>query len=352
MKLSHQREAFTLIELLVSIAIIGILVAILLPAVQQSREAARRAQCKNNLKQFGLALHNYHSAHGAFPPRQMGTGFPNETPTDGQRTRISATVGLFPFLEQGNLYDQIQRLNAEPWANNDVYRHILPVQICPSDIRGSEPLTGEQWGLNNYVYSAGDTLASSGDNGSSPVPIIVPSRGMFGSLISYKMSQCTDGTSNTIAMSEGIRPSSENRLGGRSVNVDASNPTNCLATFSESSNRFITPVYTSDIVFGYRMADGAAFFNAFSTILPPNSPSCFVTQDGSHWDTGFFSATSRHPGGVHCLMVDGSVRFISENIDTGDLTTQPPQPSDGIPSPFGVWGALGSRGASEVVGEF
>lgn len=349
----NKRRGFTLIELLVVISIIAVLIALLLPAVQQAREAARRTQCRNHLKQLGLAIHNYHDASRVLPPRQTGPGAPGLSGSTAA-TRWSGFVSLLPFLDQAPLYSQIQSTNEIPWGNNAAWRTNLSMLVCPSDSTGADPSgSPNQRGYLNYLFSAGDTLSSSGSNPTSTTPVVVGSRGGFGSLKCYRLADISDGTSNTIAMSEGVRPTRQREIGIKTELADATNPSLCQAQLSSGAREYPTaiPVYLGDTAFGYRWADGAAYFTSFSTILPPNGASCFVTAP-DHWATGFFSASSRHTGGVHALMLDGSVRFISDNIDSGSLTSQPPQPDSGGASPFGVWGKLGSRAGGEVLGEF
>lgn len=343
------RRGFTLIELLVVIAIIGVLMALLLPAVQQAREAARRSQCRNNLKQLGLALHNYHDTFSRLPPRQTGTGSPLASPFH-QNTRISGLVSMLPYYDQANLYQQALAANSAPWSDEEHWRITLPMLNCPSDSSGPEPNGSiNARGTSNYVFCSGDSHASSGNDPNSVVPIVVPSRGLFGSLLCYQLRDCIDGTSNTIAMSESIRPLGVDRHGTVAETSDPLNPSSCSSQLGPNDT-YATPGWLGDTMRGWRWGDGAAFFAAFNTILPPNSASCFeVTSAFGHWGTGYFSASSRHVGGITVLMADGSVRFVSENIDAGSQTTAPA--TEGR-SPFGVWGALGSRDGGEVLGEF
>lgn len=339
----RSQRGFTLIELLVVIAIIGVLVAILLPAVQQAREAARATSCRNHLKQIGIALHGYHEVAGSFPPRQIGT--------IQQQYRSSALVCLLPYVEQSALFQQIQQDDIEPWAAQAMAHKSSPLYACPSDSQGSDPTghTGQR-GYLNYLFSSGDTLASSGEN-TTPTLTVVGSRGMFGSIRCYRIADCADGTSNTIAVAEGARPTRTDEVGMRVLTSDPMNPSSCAAMLPAGSRTYSVPTWVADTTFGYRWADGAAFFTAVTTILPPNSASCFVGIP-SHWGTGVFSAGSRHAGGAHVLMTDGSARFVSDSIDTGSLTSPPPAPDSAGRSPFGVWGALGSRGGGERVENF
>jgi prepilin-type N-terminal cleavage/methylation domain-containing protein len=348
-------RGFTLIELLVVIAIIAILIALLLPAVQQAREAARRTQCRNNLKQFGLALHNYHDVFNIFPPYGGGAGIPDGGAAGRHlRTRLSGVVMLLPYYEQGSVGQEIINLAGTnpPWTANSPWTNILPVMTCPSDVGAADPFNaGRTRGKRNYVFSAGDSLA--GNGGAPPsgqlTPMLVRTRGMFGAVVCYKISDCIDGTSNTIAMSEAIAPSSADGIGMIANTTGITTPAACQALFNGTA--YPAGGWTGDTARGYRWGDGGAYFSAFTTSVRPNSASCFF-GGASHWNDGFYAATSRHTGGVHCMMTDGSVRFVSENINTGNQAAAPPAGNGGSVSPYGVWGALGSRAGSETVSDF
>lgn len=332
-----RRAAFTLIELLVVIAIIAILVALLLPAVQQAREAARRSSCKNNLKQLGLALHNYHDTHGTFP---YGKGGP-----DRASQRHSWYVTLLPFFEQAALADQLPGLDdsqIDPW--NTWWRDSVPeiaVINCPSDVVGFE--SDRHRGRSNYVACTGDDQTT---ETASPT-------GMFGYRSSTRFRDIVDGTSNTLMLSECTRPTDTHSF-GRVANISTVDRATCWATIDSSRpGYFLTttdyagaggpPTHLNDgRARGVRFGDGKAMNTGFNTVLAPNQPSCANGQDPGN---GIFSAMSRHQGGVQVVMADGSTRFVSENIDTTDQSG-----SGGSAS--GLWGALATKGGSEVLGEF
>ena len=295
----RSKQGFTLIELLVVIAIIAILVALLLPAVQQAREAARRSSCKNNLKQLGLALHNYHDVHTRFPP---GMIFRVTVPSVSTAKRTPFCIHLFPFIEKSNLYDQYDH-NANwhmaPNESSGVMTSPVSTWQCPSDrdavwefnadpgIRGNY---GLNWGQNTFS----DQVEKS------------PFNKQFGA----KFRDITDGTSNTLAMMEILKaPTSTNDRRGWIWNDEGDS----------------YPVYTR---------------------VGPNSSSPDLVQDCNHEPnrlpcTGGITSNSQsiasrslHTGGVQVLLCDGAVRFVSENID--------------LPT----WQSLSSMGGGEVIGEF
>lgn len=354
------KHGFTLVELLVVIAIIGILMALLLPAVQAAREAARRSQCVNNLKQFGLALQNYHDINRAFPIRQGGT----DCASNGNCLRASAFIGLLPFVEQQAAYDVIRAggYGAPPYgppANTLWYGWEIQVPgfLCPSDDRGTpspvpNPTLGgaSTFGEVNYAFSHGDTISLNGQSTSN--------RGMFAYSNSVRISEIKDGLSNTIAMSERLRTSySSGGSQSQSVKLGAATTSFITGTYPQASPgqcltvangpNYATPSTTSGL-FGTMWSDGTVRRCGFTTVLPPNAPSCVSADNtGSTNGSGIISPTSNHPAGVNGLMADGSVRFVNESINTGNLGLS--EVSSG-PSPYGVWGAMGTKSGGEAAG--
>lgn len=360
------RRGFTLIELLVVIAIIAILVALLLPAVQQAREAARRSSCKNNLKQIGLALHNYHDVYGTFPAMKTGTAGAAGTGyvggQTGNRERLSGFMGMLPYLEQGPLYDLVQAGDTTAgslvapggpaaWTSWSAWDVAIPAYLCPSDGYRTTDVK-----RTNYVFSLGDSPNNATWG--------VGSRGMFTLRRCYRMRDVIDGTSSTIAMGEIISrlyssttgDTGERAFYGIQMNLGpfsgsvAENPAQCLTGYTSDA-------WDAGIQHkgrrGSNLWDGQPENSAFHTILPPNSPSCIegnnTNSDSSH---SILTSTSAHRGGVQVVMVDGAVRFISENIDTNGLPADAPSNSGSGASPYGVWGSLGTRSGGEVVSEF
>ncbi|SMP79346.1 prepilin-type N-terminal cleavage/methylation domain-containing protein [Neorhodopirellula lusitana] len=333
------RRGFTLVELLVVIAIIGILVGLLLPAVQSAREAARRMQCSNNMKQFGLALHNYHDMNRAFVALRGGNyGYQ------------SGHVGLLPFLEETALFEEIGHtaspypaFGPKPWDSGfEPYKKGVATFLCPS--QPSHIKDGDVSGWlgdkkrNNYMYCMGDSIDA------SPADF----RGMFSKYSYLKFRDCLDGTSNTILMAERRLPLSKADLGhvltGNSS--AASIPTNCRGEFNNATNQYFTASNTQDFV-GVNWVDGSMGIGGFNTILPPNSPSCVKSSSANTF--GFHTAGSLHVGGCYVLFADASVHFITDSIDSGNQSIDADLSDSPGKSPFGVWGALGSRAGSEVL---
>jgi prepilin-type N-terminal cleavage/methylation domain-containing protein len=356
----RKRAAFTLIELLVVIAIIAILIALLLPAVQQAREAARRSQCKNQLKQLGLALHNYHDVHNMFVARRGGSDTCTSPYVNGNCTRLSGFVGLLPFLDQAPLYNNIMAGGGSPnaapggpaaWSAWTVWDVKLAALLCPSDGMTSTALR-----QTNYVFCVGDSSRSTNSTGQI--------RGTFGTQVCYGVRDLLDGTSNTILMSEAVRGTGQSNpaitsTGAQQVlnwitqyDVNSGSPAGCAALANGSAYNTGIQVKSTR---GGALWDGQFERCGFNTILPPNAAGC--SYGNSPWinadsNEAILPPSSLHTGGAQALMGDGAVRFISDNIDAGTKSATTPSQSAATMSPYGVWGALGTKAGGELAGEF
>lgn len=323
-----RRSGFTLIELLVVIAIIAVLIALLLPAVQQAREAARRTQCKNNLKQIGLALHNYHDTHNTLPPGSISAN---------SATTITMTL---PYLEQANVYDLFVfdqgDLNAVPGsAMSRARAQSMAFLQCPSEAGGG---SGFSWaGHANYQPSFGDT-PSFRPLGSANAAVPAYNRGPFYHNSKTRFGDVSDGLSNTALYSEikkgphsndgstGVVPTGvtvATRLSG--APSDGAYPATC-------DNR-ATAAWRYRGLQYYRALLVANYYNH---TLGPNAKvrDCIWDDSPVTYGHGHLAARSYHTGGVNVAMGDGSVKFASDSIDNG------------------VWRAVGSRSGGEVVSEF
>jgi prepilin-type N-terminal cleavage/methylation domain-containing protein len=366
------RLGFTLVELLVVIAIIGILVGLLLPAVQAAREAARRMQCSNNIKQIGLAILNYESTYKKLPSIMSGTGaiHPITIQGPGQRFCMSMHWALLPYIEQQPLYDRFNQVNWNPWdhpSTANPERIVNETQVahatCPSSVGTLDYNFGQSRtnGVCSYAFGVGDCYAAgqivNGGTQERNDPVlagqkgIIITRGPFGRHWP-NIGSVTDGTSNTIAIAEFNRPQGARDIAA--VSSVAGNPLTAVPLDCRAlavGKRYIVDVNNfNDSQRGYRIWNGQPFFTGVTTILPPNSPSCFVfTGSGNpHFQSGIYSAGSNHTGGCNTGNLDGSVRFISQGIDTGNLAIVAPAGNAGGPSPYGVWGALGSGRGGET----
>ncbi|MGL4593807.1 MAG: DUF1559 domain-containing protein [Thermoguttaceae bacterium] len=353
---SFRFRGFTLVELLVVIAIIGVLIALLLPAVQAAREAARRMQCNNVMHQVAIGIQNYHDTNKKLPT--LGIRL---TKNANATMRFGVNIALLPFIEQTPLYNQFSDI-----ANNGVsdlvplYNQKISTYLCPSD-GVSEPFTGRQpLGLTNTVYCVGDHQANRDQT--DPNRGVFYCRGRWTDLASVR-----DGTSNTISHSEAARPSGTQDITA-TYNNDASGQTLSALTALYSGKQYIAnnTFATGDtkcIQRGFHFVSGEPWFIGFSTVLPPNSGNFANTNDSdaSAWVLG--SASSNHTGGVNASRLDGSVTFISNTISTGTETTPartlPPFVTDtdvnrqvrikemSPTSLWGVWGSLGTRDGKE-----
>jgi prepilin-type N-terminal cleavage/methylation domain-containing protein/prepilin-type processing-associated H-X9-DG protein len=314
------RGGFTLIELLVVIAIIAILIALLLPAVQQAREAARRTQCRNNLKQIGLAIHNYESSHSVFPPGRLG--FPMV---------FSVQAHILPYLDGANLYNLIDfnvapsfGAPSSPMTRNEIaVRTVIAMYQCPSDF-GRVP--GQDFGPTNYVATTG--------SGTGAANSINTGDGVMYSRSSVRFRDVTDGMSNTVCFSEhtlgpGGNPSSPaggpaNKPDGEVLELPgatATTPAACVVGGGNWSG-----------LRGAKWMNGHYGDTLYNHFYPPNALQ-FDCGNASH-NFGLTAARSRHEGGVMVLMCDGSCRFVGENVD------------------LSLWRGAATRNGGEVLGDF
>jgi prepilin-type N-terminal cleavage/methylation domain-containing protein/prepilin-type processing-associated H-X9-DG protein len=357
-------SGFTLVELLVVIAIIGILVGLLLPAVQAAREAARRMQCSNNLKQLGLALHNYASANRETFPHRIGGIAEGTVP--GLSPMIGALPRLLPFIEQNALYNMIDSpgtyngINFRAWgampsnANYTPWQTRVPSFLCPSDPESSA--VDRNLPPKSYVFSHGDFVGWWGEpatRGPFHVGVLYVSWASWKDAGRVKFASITDGTSNTIAISEKAIPAAATRSirgGVGVVNAAVSKPNGqpvlCRSAVGPGGQ------FANGVTVGAFRSTSNSWSWAgraeFSTIIGPNGPSC--AEQNHDWTGVLWTASSYHTGGVNSVFMDGSVRFVSDSIDTGNLATRLGAVNQAFsgPSAYGVWGALGSKDGGEV----
>ena len=336
MTFKKQRPGFTLIELLVVIAIIAILVALLLPAVQQAREAARRSSCKNNLKQIGLALHNYVEVNNYLPP---GASVELSVTATGNNGSWGVHGRIMPYLEQGNLYENVDLSVA--WDFQTPINGVkLPIYACPSDPKadqGRDPGGGKvhlyptTYGFNYGTYFVFDPANGRGGDG------------LFYPNASLSFKSAVDGSSNTLLAAEVKAWTPYQRNGGPSQLTVPQNASEAEAIVA-SGAQFKNTGHTE-------WPDGRVHHTGFTVALPPNSKVHYASgdeeydevdfnswqegKDGSAGSPSYAIITSRsyHTGTVTVLLFDGSTRSISENID------------------LSIWRAIGTREGGEVVGK-
>ena len=361
----RQRKGFTLVELLVVIAIIGMLIALLLPAVQAAREAARRMQCSNKLKQLALAQHTHQDAYGYLT---VGTGRAFSKSTANTH-RFSGIVHMLPFIEQTALFAEWSEFTGShtDWNSNandqtDPRRAKVDALICPS--------TNQTWTFANnnrpsptsYRFNLGDSPFSSGNH-----PNVLWRRGIAGLNMQVNV-VVPDGTSNTLVFAErslaGSHPGAlrvsqgvifnyngglwtganeSARVMSRARCLEARGSNGELKNPSPHGGTFPTDYWGEC---GWKYYDGMWMGIGFHTVLPPNGPSCGLRTG---MDMVLITPSSDHSGGINVALLDGSVRMLNDAIDTGVAANdEAPQAGAGA-SPFGVWGALGTRDGRESV---
>ncbi len=324
-----RRAGFTLIELLVVIAIIAILIGLLLPAVQKVREAASRAKCQNNLKQLGLALHNYESAQGCFPP----VCTISQTTTSSS---YSTQALLLQYIEQDNLNKLIDF--TKPFGTQVAVSGVrVPVLVCPSEVndRPNTSVPGIVHYPINYVVGAGTWFQFDPPSGKS-------GNGAFAVNTKVRIASVSDGLSNTVGLSEAKMYTPLFRDGGSPAAVGAALP-NTPADLIALGGPLVPDLGHS------QWLNGIIIHTGFTHTFPPNTQ-VLVSQSGTTYDISFTSsrlgltttlptytaitARSFHTGGVNTALMDGSVRFTRNGIDRD------------------VWRAAGTRAGGEVLGDF
>ncbi|SFJ42580.1 DUF1559 domain-containing protein [Planctomicrobium piriforme] len=317
------RRAFTLIELLVVIAIIAILIALLLPAVQQAREAARRSQCKNNLKQIGLALHNYHDALNCFPPSFFDGDSSQTISSVANMNGLAWGTMILPYVDQAGLYNRIGTETANFTRNWQDYTNtgtpsnttatsvpsavqVLAAFICPSDPSGGLNSKKSNFGKSNYLAAAGtDAVGAAG-----------ATDGAFQRNVSRKVSDFLDGMSNTIFISE------------RTTRTETGTAGNCGGSPCNLQG---------GLWIGCRTSTASATWNPGAEQMDVQNvggnPTYLINGSTATWGQDWV-AGSAHEGGIHMAMADGAVRFLGEN--TG----------------LSVYRALMTCRNGEIVGEF
>lgn len=345
-----QSRGFTLVELLVVLAIIGILMALLIPAVQAAREAARRIQCANNLRQFGLATQGYLDANRCFPLGRTSEKLAPSSRWWCVGTHWGQHARLLPYMEQLNVYERIdwKRHPNDP-SNRQVREAQLPVFLCPSDINRlrNRPWDYPNWGKNNYHGNAGTLPYYVGVDRTHGEE---RNNGIF--LSNSAVYRVIDGTSQTALFAERVLGDGDpenHEVPGDIFVIDLPGPGPPLPRTTREYHdvcemyTLLTIPWPHDSNSGRNWVQGNYLSSRYTHVMPPNARSCRQCVTGG-WPIdlrhalvnivgGALTASSRHPGGVNVVMVDGSVHFVNETIG------------------LETWWALGSRNDGDIVGQ-
>ncbi len=349
---------FTLIELLVVIAIIGVLVGLLLPAVQTAREAARRSSCANNMKQLQLAVLNFESTHKRLPEQSRSELMYRLRGTSGNTQRFSFITLVLPMMEQQETYDGIiQQVSSNasfaPYTGHATTRTEIPMLKCASDqLASRRPNVNSDKGRTSYHINRGD-IRMKWDDAKKRGPGCTGYAfwGQAGQFVRpIRIKDVTDGTSNTICLGE-VRVGGP---GGQSTQwhgtglsgaagTKGKNPAICAALVAGNGDYTGTAPSNSKFV-GWNWSDSKSQYTSFFTFAGPNYPRCVGNNSE---DGGCVPASSYHPGGAMMTHVDGSVKFYSDDISAGNATADTPGSHKGA-SYYGVIGALGSMNGGEA----
>ena len=337
-------------------------------SIPQTRELSNSDRCADNLCRLGFALHNYHSSFKAMPAGAGGStggkGFPRilSREKDSNRGRLSSFAVLLPFLDQQAAWSKLASRGPGsfppmgPVPSYDPLEYKLwsvqfDVFLCPSD-----PAVKKDFGMRSYVLNYGDAVDSVGrlfdDSAEDQLLQRQVGRGAFVSHTRIRFRDCVDGLSNTAMISEtmiGVGTKNSGAMVVRDVQGLIESPGNALKTATSAQKPYRSGHTIWSVGKGSRWPEGSFVLNAFTTVLPPNGPSATLSRDP---ESGCISASSYHRDGVNVLMGNGAIRFVSNTIDVGDSNAASASPlmnNVGGESPFGVWGAMGTRAGKEII---